>query len=89
MNKELSKAQLISIVSGVVVAMGLLVFAAIQFRNRARAAPAPVELTAVREVVTAGPREEAGAAAPPPSSDETARRQEALQSLRFTAQHSR
>jgi hypothetical protein len=87
-HREFTKKQGIAIVAGVVIAVsGALWGGYTLAHNQSAAAAHPVEIAPVQEQVTAGGREEPAQATPAPHSDAEARRQEALQNLKFTATH--
>jgi len=86
-SKEVSRPQAIAAAVAFVALLGLLFWAGAQFRSGASAVAKPVEMKPVAEEVVASPRETPAAAPAGPMSDEAARRQEALENLKFGVQH--
>lgn len=89
LNKQIGREQGMALVVAFVVALGALFGVSTWLRSRPQAAPRAVEIAPVREEVVAGPREEAPQAPGGPMTDEQARRQELLESMKWSAQHQR
>ena len=89
MQRQISREQGIALVVAFIGALGALAGLSAWVRNQPRTAPRAVEMTPVREEVVAGPREEAPQAPGGPMTDEQARRQELLESMKWSAQHQR
>lgn len=86
LDRQLSSRQ-VTMISVVVVALvGLLVWGGIQLRTRPAENRRPVEMAPNPEGVVAGPRAEVTPAGPP-TSGEQARRQEALENLKWGARN--
>jgi hypothetical protein len=88
MNKEVNPSQALALTAAFLVLLGLLFWAGARFRSMSSGAVAPVEQKPVAEEVVASPRETPSATAARPMSGEAARRQEALENLKFGVQHS-
>jgi uncharacterized membrane protein len=89
LQRQISREQGIALVVAFIVALGALAGLAVWVRNPTRTAPRAVEITPVQEEVVAGPREETPHTPGGPMTDEQARRQELLESMKFSAQHQR
>jgi hypothetical protein len=86
LDQKLSKGQTAAISTVVVVVVGLLIWGAIMLRTRPATTVRPREVAPSPEAVVAGAREEPVPAGPPTSAEQ-ARRQEALQNLKWGARH--
>jgi len=89
LQKQVSREQGIALVVAFVLALGGLFGFAAWMRSRPQAAPQAVEIAPVREEIVASPREEAPHAPGGQMTDEQARRQELLESMKWSAQHQR
>lgn len=89
LNKQISREQGMALVVAFIVALGALAGLSVWVRNQPRTAPRAVEIAPVREEVVAGPREEAPREPGRPMTDDEARRQELLESMKWSAQHQR
>jgi hypothetical protein len=86
---QMSRQQGIALISAFVLALGSLFGFAAWLRSRPRVAPRAAEIAPVREEVVASPREVAPQPPGGQMTDEQSRRQEALESLKWSAQHRR
>jgi hypothetical protein len=89
LQKQVSREQGIALVVAFLFVLGGLCGLAAWLRSRPSVAPPAVEMAPVREEVVASPREEAPHPAGGPITDEQARRQELLESMKWSAQHQR
>ena len=89
MNKQLSQGQTVTLLSVTLLLLGLLLWNAIVGRIQSVTTRQGVEVAPVQEVVVAGERPPVTAAPTGQLTDEQARRREALESMKWSAQHQR
>lgn len=89
LQKQVSREQGIALVVAFVVVLVALFGLSAWLKSRPQAAPQAVEITPVREEVVAEQRESVPQAPGGPMTDEQSRRQELLESMKWSAQHQR
>jgi hypothetical protein len=89
LQKQVSREQGIALVVAFVLVLASLFGVAAWLRSRPQAIPQAVEIAPVREEIVAGPRDEAPRPSGGAMTDEQSRRQELLESMKWSAQHQR
>jgi len=89
LQKQMSRQQGIALITAFVLSLIALFGFAAWLRSRPRAVPRAAEIAPVQEEIVASPREVAPQPPGGPMTDEQSRRQEALESLKWSAQHRR